>query len=134
VSFQIDAVHAPTSVATAQVRARFAVSPEAAANVKAGDVDADAKAASPSHAATIVSVGNAGPGTTAAPGHPGGARVVELTLRVPLDQAGSEWTYKEQPVKIGAPFTFETARYLIQGEVIDVLRPSPAPASAPPNR
>jgi hypothetical protein len=133
-SFQIDAVHAPTSVATAQVRARFAVSPEGAANVKAGDVDADAKAASPTHAATILSVATAGQGTAAVAGHPGGARVVELTLRVPLDQVGSEWTYKEQPVKIGAPFTFETARYLIQGEVIDVVRPSPAPLSATPNR
>ena len=57
----------------------------------------------------------------------GGARVVDATVQVPLEPTGSGWTYKDQPFKTGAPFTFETARYIVQGEVSDAMLSSLSP-------
>ena len=38
------------------------------------------------------------------------------------DKSGG-WTYKQEPFKIGAPFTFETADYIVQGEVANITWP-----------
>lgn len=118
-NFQIDAVYAPTAADSAQLRVRFAATPEVAARVRVGDVDTDAKAAPPAHAATILGLGGSTP-VPSAFGHPGAARIIDVIFKVPLDH-GAVWTYKDQAVKLGAPFTFETPHYVMSGEVIEVV-------------
>jgi hypothetical protein len=57
----------------------------------------------------------------------GGARVLDATVQVPLEPTGGGWTYKDQPFRTGAPFTFETSRYVVQGEVSDAMLSSLSP-------
>jgi hypothetical protein len=54
----------------------------------------------------------------------GPLRVVDATLRVPVERSTGSWSYKDQPVKAGAPFTFETEAYVVSGSVIDMTPPA----------
>jgi hypothetical protein len=56
-------------------------------------------------------------------------RVVDATVRVPLDRRRAEWVYKDAPFKIGAPFMFETPQYVVHGEIVDMT----VPKDSPPN-
>jgi hypothetical protein len=136
-NFQINEVHLGTAPATVQARVRLLVTPEILTEMKVGDVDTSPNARAQGHAATIVSVGAvraASASESAARAPLGGAgRVVEATLRVPVEQAAAGWIYKDQPFKAGAPFTFETPRYVVQGEVGDVVLP-PSPPKAPESK
>jgi hypothetical protein len=137
VNFQISEVHLGSAPATVQARVRLLATPEILTEMKVGDVDTSPNARAQGHAATIVSLGAARAASTSestsrAP-LGGAGRVVEATLRVPVEQAAAGWIYKDQPFKAGAPFTFETSRYIVQGEVGDVVLP-PSPPKAPESK
>jgi hypothetical protein len=132
VRYQVRAVHTPSAALnTVEARVRFVGEPELLALVKAGDVDAGPYASATLRHATLVAVGaprplapgevmGAGPGV-------GASRAVDTTVRVPLDRAGSGWTYMNRALKVGAPFTFETTRYVVRGEVIGMTSVGTAP-------
>jgi uncharacterized protein DUF4330 len=42
------------------------------------------------------------------------------TVRVPVTFTPSGWSYKDRPVKVGVPFTFETASGAMTGWVLDI--------------
>jgi hypothetical protein len=127
VNFQIAEVHAGGSPVTAVARVRLVASAEVAARIKAGDVDSNAKVLSELHAATILAVNGvrAAPAADAGPEAPigGSLRIVDATIRVPIESAPGGWVYKELPFKAGAPFSFETMPYVVHGEVADVTWP-----------
>jgi hypothetical protein len=133
VNFQINDVHLAGDPTTVQARVRFLVTLEMLATMKVGDVDASPSARARGHAATIVALGapRAVSASEAGARAPlgGDTRLVEATVRVPVEPAAVGWTYKNQPFKTGAAFTFETPRYVVQGEVRDAMLP-PAGAKA----
>ena len=137
INFQISEVHLASSPATVQARVRFLVTPEMLAAMKAGDADTSPNARAQGHAATIVALGapRAVSASEAGARAPlgGGVRLVDATVRVPVERAAAGWTYKDQPFKTGAPFTFETLQYVVQGEVSDAMLPVVAP-KAPESR
>jgi hypothetical protein len=45
---------------------------------------------------------------------------LEADLRVAADQTSSGLAYRSQPLKPGAVFTFETSRYIAQGDIVAV--------------
>jgi hypothetical protein len=125
IRYQVTAVHAPSvSSSTVDARVRFVGEPELLALVTAGDVDAGAYAATERHHATLTSVGivRALSPNEAASGAFGvtASRAVDATVRVPADRLATEWKYQNRPLKVGAPFTFETSRYIVRGEVVSV--------------
>jgi hypothetical protein len=93
--------------------------------MKAGDVDTSPNARAEAHGAKLLAFGGARSVSAAEAGARvplgGGARVVDATVQVPLETTGAGWTYKDQPFKTGSPFTFETSRYIVQGEVSDAM-------------
>lgn len=131
VSFQIHDVRLTSAPAVSQAHVRFVVSPELLARIKVGDRDSSPSAAGPSRQATIVTLGASRTITAAEAGREapigGVLRTVDTTLRVPVDRARDEWSYKDAPFKIGAPFTFETAQYVVHGEIIDLTPPVESP-------
>jgi len=87
---------------------------EIARIVKVGDVDANAVAyATP---ATIAAVNGVQSG--------GADAVLDATLRVPAVRGPAGWVYDSQAIKAGLPIRFETAGYVIQGQIIKVDIPS----------
>jgi hypothetical protein len=134
VTFQIADVHDTAAPAIAEAHVSLVASPEAAGQMKVGDVDAGPKVAAAGRGATIVAVrtlpGGDNPGRQTAGG---AARIVDLTVRVPVERLAAGWAYKDVPVKVGAPFTFETGGYVVQGEVTAVTLP-PAASTAAGNR
>jgi hypothetical protein len=126
-TFQIDEVHLATTPTVVQARARLLVTPEILASMKTGDVDSSPNARAEGYGAKIAAIGADRPasaGETASRGPLGGSRVVEVTLRVPIEQIVDGWTYKGQPFKTGAPFSFETAHYIVHGEISDAMLPA----------
>jgi hypothetical protein len=125
VTFQIADVHDTAVPSIAEAHVSFAASAEAAAQMKAGDLDAGLKVAAAGRGATIVAVRTLPGGSSA--GHStasGPARIVDVTVRIPVERLDMGWAYKDVPVKVGAPFTFETGRYVVQGEVTAVTLPA----------
>jgi hypothetical protein len=117
VAFQIATVALPAAPALVMVRASFHTRSEIAHVVKAGDADVNAVAyATP---ATIVAVNSVQGG--------GGAdSVLDATLRVPAVRGPAGWVYDNQAIKAGLPIRFETAGYVIQGQIIKVdIPPEP---------
>jgi Domain of unknown function (DUF4330) len=137
VTFQIHDVHLTSAPPVSQAHVRFIVSPELLSRLKAGDSDNSANAAGRFRQATIAALGasHAITAAEAGPGAPLGGvlRIVDVTVRVPVDRVRNEWVYKDQPFKIGAPFTFETPEYVVHGEVVDMTPPVES-RSAPPVR
>jgi hypothetical protein len=95
--------------------------------VKAGDIDGSAYAATTVRRATLTAVGQPRP---LAPGELTGAaslvvasRAVDASVRIPVDRAGLEWIYMNRLVKVGAPFTFETGKYVVRGEIVSLAAP-----------
>jgi hypothetical protein len=126
-NFQIDEVHIASTPTTVPARVRFVATAEILAKMKVGDVDTSAKARALGHAAAIVSLGasRAVPAAEAGPHPPvgGSARVIDAVVRVPIEIVPAGWTYKDQPLRAGESFTFETAEYTVTGEVSDVTLP-----------
>ena len=46
--------------------------------------------------------------------------IVEGVLTVPVVETTLGWMYKDAPLKIGTPLTFETSVYTMDGGVIDM--------------
>ena len=113
-NFRIAEVHYSQGTAAARVRARFAAPAGLRDEVKSGDRDVGAKAFPSGAMAAITSVA-------------AGATPSELTASIALqaEQTPTGWTYKDQPVKVGARFTFETTRYRMEGVITDVELPGP---------
>jgi hypothetical protein len=119
VDFQIASVALSATPGVVSLRVTFVSSPEVAAMVKAGDVDADAVAYASSIRAAIASV-------VFRPG--AGQTTIDATLSIPATLGPSGWVYNNQPLKAGLPFRFETLTYVITGQVTGMK----APASAQP--
>jgi hypothetical protein len=128
ISFQIDSVRPPTIPPVVPARVRFVVAPELVAKIKAGDRDTGTKAFG--HGATLTVLGTSRSLTPAeASGRlfpVGPLYALDATVEVPANVGIDGWTYKDRPLKAGAPFTFETDQYILQGEVINVSPPSSA--------
>jgi hypothetical protein len=118
VTFQIAEVHAASKPPVTRGRVTFSVTDPILSKMKAGDTDVNPRAAGLGNSARIVSIDGARPG-------PDG-RLLTATLDVPVDQVPQGWTYKREPFKIGAPFSFETPTYLVHGVVIDMAPPQAA--------
>jgi hypothetical protein len=117
VGFQITSVALSATPSVVNLRVTFATSPEIAAMVKPGDVDADAVAFASSMRATIAAVNALRPA--------GGQTVIDATLSVPAALGPSGWVYGNQPLKAGMPFRFETVTYVISGQVTSMKTPAP---------
>src|SRR5439155_6824028 len=105
--YQVRAAHAPaTEPAVAEARVRFVGEAELIGLLKVGDVDGSAYAAAAGRHATLTSVGESRP---AAPGVRAGSasgviiasRMVDASVRIPVDRAGSAWKYMNRVVKAG---------------------------------
>lgn len=131
VNFQIHDVRLTSAPIVSQAHVRFVVSPELLARIKVGDRDSSPSAAGPFRQAAIVTLGASRTITAAEAGREapigGVLRTVDTTLRVPVDRVRDEWSYKDAPFKVGAPFTFETAQYMVHGEIIDLTPPVESP-------
>ncbi|HKB13968.1 MAG TPA: hypothetical protein VKD69_25060, partial [Vicinamibacterales bacterium] len=131
VRYQVRAVHAPASAASfVDARVRFVGEPELIGLLKAGDADGGAMASATSRHATLTRVETPRP---LAPGEIAGApsgvvasRAVDAMVRIPVDRVSGDWRYMNQPLKVGAPVTFETARYIVRGEIVSMVPPAAA--------
>jgi hypothetical protein len=114
VDFQIGtvALTGPASVVTLHVQ--FTTAPEVAAMVKAGDVDANAVAYASAMRAKVAAVSALRAGGTG----------FDATLNVPAALGPNGWIYNNQVLKAGLPFRFETAGYVINGQVIGLTAPT----------
>jgi hypothetical protein len=110
-NFRISEVHYSQHASEAHVRARFAAPAGLRSEVKAGDRDIGAKAFPSGVMATIVSVA------------PEAATDLTAVIALQPEQTPTGWTYKAQPIKVGAHFTFETPRYTMQGIITGVELP-----------
>jgi hypothetical protein len=138
-NLRVTDVHYPGRSRTATVRVRFVVSPDVLARVKNADQDLGARAHPAGEMATLISFTERGEGNAsmlrdervrqAVP--TGRLVIVEAVLAVPVQESALGWMYKDALVKAGAPFSFETALYTMDGGVIDVAVKEPAPPSKP---
>ena len=118
VRYQVQAVHAPSAAPVFTVRVRFVGAPELLARIRSGDTDSGRFASATSRHAVVASV--------APPRAAGSNHAADVVLRVPVDRHGAEWIYKNTPVKVGATLSFETAQYVVSGEIVDVGQPAVA--------
>jgi hypothetical protein len=143
-NFRVSDVHYPGRSRTAAVHVRFLMSPEVRAKMKASDRDLGALAFPAGQMATLVSVSDRADGGAASvrdarlrqPIPTSRALIVDAVLDVPVEESPLGWLYKNAPVKVGAPMSFETAAYTVDGGVTEVAvkdlapgKPSVAPAS-----
>jgi hypothetical protein len=117
-NFQISDVHAPSDPPVSRGRVAFTVTPAILSKMKVGDRDTSPRVNARNRSARIVSLDGGGGA--------GDQRTITATLDVPLEPDGGGWTYKREPFKIGAPFSFETAEYVVHGMVRDMTLPQPA--------
>ncbi len=113
VGFQITTVALTTTPAVVTLRVTFSAAPEVAALMKAGDVDVDAVAYSNAMRAKVVAINGTRGGTA-----------VDATLAVPAALGPTGWFYNNQPLKPGLPLRFETARYVMNGQVTAMNAPA----------
>jgi len=145
-NLRVSDVHYPGRSQMATVHVRFVVSPDVLGRLKKADQDLGARAHPAGEMATLVSFGEKGEGTAsmlrdervrqAIP--TGRLVIVEGVLTVPVLETPLGWMYKDALVKVGAPFSFETAAYTMGGGVIDVavadLPSKPTAPAAPADR
>ena len=53
----------------------------------------------------------------------------DAVIKVPVEETPLGWMYKGALVKVGAPFSFETETYTVDGGVTDVTMPEKEPAA-----
>jgi hypothetical protein len=111
---------------------RFVMTPEVRAKLAARDQDVGARAFPAGEMATIVSLSDRGDAPAAAV-HDDRVRqaipssrllAVDARIEVPVEQTPLGWTYKSALIKVGSPFTFETAEYVVSGGITDVIGPA----------
>jgi hypothetical protein len=131
--FQVSEVHLDPKPAMAEVRVRFVGASELLGRLKVGDVDTSTRVYSRAHAARIVSLdpirapSSAPPAflVVLAPGEQAGLR--DAVLRLPVERTANGWTYRNRGIKAGVAFAFETATYLVQGQVLGATFSETAP-------
>jgi hypothetical protein len=127
----ITVTRSPLRVAT--VTAQFAAIPELVARLRPGDADLSNPAAASEERAVLSGISDERRVATVVTifreqqrerGLPYDINqeltAFRATLRMPLVEAGSGWRYLGQPVRIGSPFTFETAVGIIDGWIVDI--------------
>jgi len=131
VRFLIDEVRpSGARLAVATVRVRFTVQEELIDLINVGDVDVGGSSAAvgPSRA-VLTDIGSERQTMTAQTTtsvldrsymFQGPVVAFTATLRVPVVFTPSGWTYKGRPVKVGAPFAFETVSGAMGGWVLDM--------------
>ncbi len=134
----------PPSVMTLRATVRFVALGDVATLLQIGDVDLAAAPAGPAGSegrATIEQASPAGAPITAVDTLPGKAgrttsitspaRVVEAVVAIPAARnAQGIWMYRDQPIRPGDIFAFETVRYAIRG-VVTAVSIADAPAASP---
>jgi hypothetical protein len=105
VPFLITEVRPPDKATQADIRIKLTADP-AFPFIKAGDSDVGYWQNEFSGGATVVS----------APASSSG----EMTLRVPAYPTSTGWTYAGQPLRVGAPLLFVSARYQLTGMITSV--------------
>lgn len=127
--FQIRAVHLASDPAMTRATVRFVVPAEVLAQMKAGDSDGATGGGVGLHDAALVSLGASRTVSAAEAGADapsgGNLRIVEATLRVPLDPSSGQWSYRGRAFKVGAVFIFDTARYVARGLITGMTPPAP---------
>jgi len=125
---RIDEVLPYDSPRAASMRVRFIGVPETVRLLRAGDRDKGDPALT-LRSASIESVSGLreaqGDIVTLSPATAGSVlawavdrvSVVDALLRLNVDAGTDGWQYRTRPVKIGAPFTFETTTYTLQGTI-----------------
>jgi hypothetical protein len=118
------------TIGVSTLRVRFIVQPEIADLIHVGDTDVGGPSSVDSRRATVTALDaerqqlNALGSFDAVPG-----RRFQLeqpmvgftaTLSVPVVQTRSGWQYKDKPVKLGAPFVFETANGFMEGSIVSM--------------
>lgn len=118
--------------AIASIRVRFVAEPEVLDVMKVGDVDLSGSLTPADEGrAVLTQVGSDRRTLTALSNNSEGLlrRTVQLeqpvlaftgAVRVPVVFTPSGWSYKDRPVKVGAPFTFETAAGAMMGSIISM--------------
>jgi hypothetical protein len=131
-NLRVSEVHYAGRSRAATVTVRFVMSPEVRSKIKAGDRDVSARAFPAGEMATIVSLADRGDASAALLRD--GVRqavasnrivAVDAVVTVPVEDTPVGLIYKGAPVKIGKPFSFETAAYGVDGGVIDLVLAEP---------
>jgi hypothetical protein len=134
-NFRVSEVHYAGLSRTATVHVRFATSVEVSTRMKTSDKDVGALAHPAGQMARLVSFSKGASGAAtlrddrvrqAIPTD----RVVtvDAVLTVPVEESPTGWLYKGAPVKVGAPISFETAAYTVDGGITEVTVAEAAPA------
>jgi hypothetical protein len=132
VKFSIDQVFPPGVRAVfpteATIRVRFVTSPEVVDAMKPGDTDLPGPGAE--RTAVLTAVGADRQNMTGFTNTEGlNRRSIQVqqpvlgfigTVRVPIVFTPSGWSYKDRPVKVGAPFTFESISGAMMGWIIEM--------------
>ncbi|HMF98146.1 MAG TPA: hypothetical protein VKE96_27785 [Vicinamibacterales bacterium] len=119
VNFQIADVHPTDKLPIVRVVAQFNVAEEIARRMQPGDLDVSPRVNAEGLHARIVSVARQG-------------AAVIATLDVPAEQAAGGWLYKREPLKLGAPLSFETLQYIARGTVTMMTPQAASGAAAQP--
>jgi hypothetical protein len=115
----------------ASLHVRFVAEPEVLKVMKAGDVDAQwGDLVLERDRAVLTGLGTDLREATALVIQPNGAlrsfqlprQVMEFTgtVRVPVIFAKTGWSYKDRPIKVGAPFTFDTTDGIMTGSIVEM--------------
>ena len=141
-NFRVAEVHYPGRSRTATVHVRFATSIEVRGGMKVGDRDVGALAHPAGQMAALLSLVDRGDVSAATlrddrirQSIPTGRLLaVDAVLSVPVDDSPTGWLYKGAVVKVGAPISFETAGYTVDGGVteLSILPVSATTAVVPP--
>lgn len=118
---------------TVQVRVRFVVKPEVFALVRVGDIDVMGSDSTEAGAVlTALEQRQSLDSQMRVEYSDGGMTIMgardqltafEAILRVPVEQLSNRvLSYRAVPVRVGAPFTFGSPRYVMRGTVLQVLR------------
>ena len=127
----------PEPLTTVSMTVRFVARPEIAALPREHDADTSpgGDRARPARLASIQRRGEM-TGTFAESLHDGSIQVaepvtvLECTVSAPVTATETGWQYRSQPIKAGAPITFQTDRYIMRGTIRSVARPGPDAAAA----
>jgi hypothetical protein len=107
-SFALSEVFPTAAPASVTGVVRFSSEPELLNAVRVGDRDDCLD----DRAAVVVAVGGRRGGA--------GAKDLDVTLRVGVDEGPDGWRYRGRAFKAGAPFALATERYVLQGTVLSV--------------
>ena len=62
----------------------------------------------------------------------GRVSIALVRFRLPATQSSIGWSHLEQPLKVGASYSFETGYYVLQGEILGMRVAAPPAPDAPP--